>query len=230
MIKEREGTLKSVQATADELLKTADPIKKQEIEEQMQDINSQWEELNDLVAKRGDQLQEVLGISQKFTDLNKELTDCLRKTDKKAKAEKFSEVKAKPEEIKEQIGEFGEIVEEFNTCGPKLAELETLSETLIGYATEEDAGIIEEKVEDVKERYWNVEKRVKNIEDKQNEALKLAEEFYAEKVVFEEWFVVTEASMDEVDASDDNEEKQQKLKVTCHLASLMFVLLATWSF
>ena len=202
-----------MQATADELLKTADPDKKQEIEDQMHDINSQWEELTGLVAKRGDQLQEVLEISQKFSDLNKELTDSLRKTDKKAKAGKFSEVKAKPEEIKEQINEFGEIVEEFNVCGPKLAELEALSETLIGCATKEDAGIIEEKVEDVKERYWNVEKRVKTIEDKQNEALKLADEFNAEKVLFEEWFEATETAMDEVDGSEDNDVKQQKLKV-----------------
>lgn len=59
MIKEREGTLKSVRATAEELLKTADPDKKQEIEEQMSDIDGQWEELTGLVAKRGDQLQEV---------------------------------------------------------------------------------------------------------------------------------------------------------------------------
>lgn len=213
MIKEREGTLKSVQATADELLKTADPVKKHEIEEQMQDINSQWEELTGLVAKRGDQLQEVLEISQKFTDLNKELTDSLRKIDKKAKADKFSNIKAKPEELKDQIAEFAEIVEEFNACEPKLVELEALSATLIGYATEEDAGIIEEKVEDVKERYWNVEKKVKSIEGKQHDALELAEKFDAEKVVFEEWFEVTETAMDEVDGSEDNEDKQQKLKV-----------------
>lgn len=213
MIKEREGTLKSVQATADDLLKTADPDKKQEIEEQMADINSQWEELRGLVGKRGDQLQDVLKISQQFNDVNKELTDSLRKIDKRAKAEKFSEVKAKPEEIKEQIDEFTEIVDDFSQCEPKLADLEALGETLIGCATKEDAGIIEEKVEDVKERYWNVEKRVKTIESKQNNALELAEKFNAEKVLLEEWFEVTETSMDEVDTSDDNQVKQEKLKV-----------------
>lgn len=154
-----------------------------------------------------------MDISQKFTDLNKELTDSLRKTDKKAKAPKFSEVKAKPEEIKEQIAEFGEIVEAFNSCTPQLADLEALSETLIGCATEEDAEIIEEKVEDVKERYWNVEKRVRGIETKQSEALKLAEEFNSERIVFEEWFVVTETAMDDVDVSEDNDVKQKKLKV-----------------
>ena len=87
MIKEREGTLNSVRATAEELLKTAEPEKKQEIEEQLNDINEQWTELTGLVTKRGEQLQEVLEVSQKFNDLNKELTDQLRKTDKKAKAE-----------------------------------------------------------------------------------------------------------------------------------------------
>ena len=213
MMKEREGTLQSVQATAKELLKTADHDKKQEIEEQTQDINVQWEELAGLVAKRGDQLQEVLEVSQRFNDLNKELTDLLRKTDKKAKAEKFSEVKAKPEEITEQIQEFEEIVEEFQSCEPKLTELVTLSETLVTFATEDDSALVEEKVEDAKERYWNVEKRVRTIETKQGDALKLAEEFYTEKTTFEEWFVETEKAMDNVDGTEDTEPKQQLLKV-----------------
>lgn len=212
-MKEREGTLQSVQATAEELVKTADHDKKQEIEEQTHDINVQWEELAGLVAKRGDQLQGVIEISQKFNDLNKELTDLLRKTDKKAKAEKFSEVKAKPDEIKEQIQEFEEIVEEFESCEPKLTELVTLSETLVTFATDDDSALVEEKVEDVKERYWNVEKRVRTIETKQGDALKLAEEFYTEKTTFEEWFEETEKAMDNVDGTEDTEPKQQLLKV-----------------
>lgn len=213
MIKEREGTLQSVRATAEELLKTADPDKKQEIEEQMQDIGVQWEELEGLVRKRGDELQEVLEISQRFNDLNKELTDRLRKADKKAKAEKFAEVKAKPDEIKEQMQEFEEIVEEFQGCEPKLAELVSLSETLVTFATDDDSTLIEDKVEDAKERYWNVEKRVKTIETKQGDALKLAQEFYAEKTSFEEWFVETEKAMDDVLGTEDTEAKQKLLKV-----------------
>lgn len=213
MIKEREGTLNSVQTTAEELLKTADPDKKQEIEEQMEDINDQWKELVGLVTERGGQLQEALEISQKFNDLNKELTDRLRKVDKKAKAEKFSEIKAKPDEIKEQIKEFEEIVEEFQSCEPKLTELIALSETLVTFATEDDKVLVEEKVEDAKERYWNAEKRVKTIQTRQADALKLVEEFFLEKSVFEKWFVETEKAMDSVDISDDTETKQQLLKV-----------------
>lgn len=213
MIKGKEETLKSIQATADELLKTADVEKKQEVKDVMRDINNQWDELTGLVEKRGNQLDEVLELSQKFSDLNKELTDNLRKIDKKSKEKTFSEVKAKPDEIKEQIQEFSDVVETFNACEPKMEQLEDASKTLLGFATDEDVGVIEEKLEDMKERYWNVEKKVKGVEEKQNNALELAEPFNAMKTSFDEWFDVAESEMNELDGCEDNETKQEKLKV-----------------
>ena len=212
MFADREASVNNLQKTGEELLNTTeDEDKKKEIEKDLERVKNLWDTLKDKTDNRKEKLDEALPVSEKF---NKDMVDvmkALEELDKKVNSEDNAP-SCDPIKIDEQVNDMKKLAKEVKALEPMLQAVVEDEQQLAPCCSSEDANVLQEKLDNMNEKFDKLNEDCHEKEDQLDQAKDLLDEFLNKEKELKDWMKDVENELQEKKPNGEEGEKIKKLQ------------------
>merc|ERR1712106_1266995 len=151
LLNDRKGAVASLVKTGQEIAASADPSERRRIEGEVQALQDRYGNLNQKCDERMDLLEEALKMAKEYADKLGPLEKWLDKTEKKIK--EMETVPTEEDQIQRRIREHEKVHDDILSKQPSFDDLADIASALMQVVGEEDAQNLNDKIEQLINRY-----------------------------------------------------------------------------
>ena len=189
-------------AGGEDLLKSAEPgAERDNLEEKLSNIKQRWGDLKESCDSRGNLLEDVVQLSEKYEDAKSKLLPWIDNAEKTAEA--FEVISVEPELLDRQIKDVKKLSDELKKRRPEFEEITACGEPLSERA-QCDEEPVQEFVENVKTRFNDLEDNLLTSDRKAADMKEEIRKFHFTIVPVEELTQQAERVLEDEKAVGDN--------------------------